>query len=101
MRPDASIAEAIRIIDKGAAQIALIVDADLRLLGTLTDGDIRRGLLHGVTLESFVEKVMHREFYSVSANCNESQAMQIMREKGLHQIPVLDDEGHVLRLFLL
>ena len=46
VRPDASIAEAIRSIEKGAAQIALVVDADLRLLGTLTDGDIRRGLLH-------------------------------------------------------
>ena len=71
VRPDASIAEAIRIIDKGAAQIALVVDADLRLLGTLTDGDIRRGLLRGENLESLVEMVMHREFRFVREGVEE------------------------------
>ncbi len=45
------------IIDRGGAQIALVVDEQNRLLGTLTDGDIRRALLHGKSLQSSVEKV--------------------------------------------
>ena len=44
--------DALRIIDQGAAQIALVVDEQQLLLGTLTDGDIRRGLLHGVRTAS-------------------------------------------------
>ena len=60
---DFSLRETIKVIDKGAAQIALVVDTKQRLLGTVTDGDIRRGLLKGETLESSVKQVMHREFY--------------------------------------
>ena len=70
VKPDETIAEAINIIDKGAAQIALVVDAEDRLLGTLTDGDIRRGLIHGKTMESRVEEVMHREFLSIPEYLN-------------------------------
>ncbi len=98
---DVTIAEAINIIDKGAAQIALVVDAEYRLLGTLTDGDIRRGLIHGKTLESRVEEVMHREFLSIPESHTENRAMRLMREESLQQIPVLDLEGRVVRLFLL
>ena len=42
LAPSTPVLEAIRIIDKGAAQIALVIDEQQRLLGTLTDGDIRR-----------------------------------------------------------
>ena len=48
--PNLSIREVIKVIDQGAAQIALVVDTKQRLLGTVTDGDIRRGLLKGETL---------------------------------------------------
>ena len=51
LNPDATIADAIKIIDNGAVQIALVVDSERFLLGTLTDGDIRRGLIHGKTME--------------------------------------------------
>ena len=101
VKPDVTIAEAINIIDKGASQIALVVDAEHRLLGTLTDGDIRRGLIHGKTLESRVEEVMHREFLSIPESHTENRAMRLMREESLQQIPVLDLEGRVVRLFLL
>ena len=50
LTPATPVLEAMRIIGIGGAQIALIVDDQQRLLGTLTDGDIRRGLLHGETL---------------------------------------------------
>ena len=101
VKPDVTIAEAINIIDEGASQIALVVDAEYRLLGTLTDGDIRRGLIHGKTLESRVEEVMHREFLSIPESHTENRAMRLMREEGLQQIPVLDPEGRIVRLFLL
>ena len=58
----ANIREAIDSIEQGAVQIALVVDAEQKLIGTVTDGDIRRGLLQGETLDSPAERVMHREF---------------------------------------
>jgi len=99
--PFSTIREAIRVIDEVAAQIALVVDADRRLLGTVTDGDIRRGLLRGEALDSPVEQVMNSNFRSLPEACPTSQALRLMREEVLHQIPVLDSEGRVVRLFLL
>jgi dTDP-glucose pyrophosphorylase len=99
--PDYSLCETIKVIDLGAAQIALVVDTKQRLLGTVTDGDIRRGLLKGETLDTPVEEVMHREFISLPAYCQENYALRIMRNKALHQIPGLDSEGCVVKLFLM
>ena len=83
-----SLRRVITVIDQGAAQIALVVDADQRLLGTVTDGDIRRGLLQGETLESPVERVMHREFRFVREGIEEEQeVLAMMRQEALHQIP--------------
>ena len=87
---DATLQEAIKIIDHGAAQIALVVDEDEKLLGTLTDGDIRRGLIKGCDLQSPVGKLMNREFCSLFEDVTENRAMQLMNEKGFHQLPVID-----------
>ena len=99
--PNVTITEAIRIIDQGAVKIALVVNSDGLLLGTLTDGDIRRGLLRGETLESPAEKCMHKDFLTVSENCSKSMAQRLMREKDMAHMPVLDKEGRVVNLFLL
>ena len=101
LRPDSTLNEAIKIIDLGAAQIALIVDENEVLLGTLTDGDIRRGLLKGYNLQSPVLKVMNKGFCSLSEDVNENRAMQLMNEKDIHQMPVIDSQGRVIRIYLM
>ncbi len=57
--PYATIREAIAVIEKEAAQIALVADPAGRLLGTVTDGDVRRGMLDGLSLDQPVELVMN------------------------------------------
>ena len=95
------VLDAMRIIDKGAAQIALVVDEQDRLIGTLTDGDIRRGLLHGASLEASVDILMNRRFRSVSSSDDQVVVMEMMRREVLRQIPVLDEENRVVKLLLL
>ena len=97
----ASALEAMRIIDRGSAQIALVVDKYQRLLGTITDGDIRRGILGGETLEAPVTKLMNREFRFVSTSDDQAEVLEMMRREGLLQIPVIDEKGHVKQLLLL
>jgi dTDP-glucose pyrophosphorylase/CBS domain-containing protein len=97
----ANIREAIDSIDQGAAQIALVVDAEQKLIGTVTDGDIRRGLLKRETLDSPVERVMHREFRFVREGVEEQAVLDLMSREVLHQIPMLDSQGRAVRLFLL
>ncbi len=101
LAPSTPMLEAMRIIDHGAAQIALVVDVHQRLLGTLTDGDIRRGLLHGASLETSVDQLMNRQFLSVRSGEDQAAVLEMMRREVLRQIPVLDDEGRVVELLLL
>ena len=55
----ASIREAIQVIDQGSLQVALVVGDQERLEGVVTDGDVRRGLLKGVSLEAPVREIMN------------------------------------------
>ena len=59
---NSTIKEALKIIGDGAMQIAIIVDEKEKLLGTLTDGDIRRGLLKGLDLNSSIESLISSNF---------------------------------------
>ena len=96
-----TIKKAIEQIDHGACQIALVIGTDAQLIGTVTDGDVRRGLLNGLNLHSPVEQIMNRQFRFVREETKESEVLALMRRDVLHQIPVLDAQGRVVNLFLL
>ena len=97
----ASLLVALQVINIGQAQIALVVDEQQRLIGTLTDGDIRRGLLNGATLASPVEQLMNRQYRFVRTNDDKAAVLEMMRRELLRQVPVLDAQGSVVRLLLL
>lgn len=92
---------ALKTIDRAACQIALVVDDQQRLLGTLTDGDVRRGLLRGANLDTTVEQLMNRQFRFVRSGEDQAAVLQMMRREHLLQIPVLDEEGRVVQMLLL
>jgi dTDP-glucose pyrophosphorylase len=92
---------ALAVIDRTGGQIALVVDAERRLLGTLSDGDIRRALLKGVTLDSQVTRAMRSNPTRASSSEDQSAILAKMRRQGLYQMPVVDDEGCVVGLELV
>lgn len=98
---EASTGEAMRIIDSTSTHIALVVDEKQRLLGTITDGDIRRGLLLGESLVTPATRLMNRNFRAVRSCVDQEVVMKMMRAEKLSQIPVLDKEGRVIELLLL
>ncbi|HCN30348.1 MAG TPA: nucleotidyl transferase [Verrucomicrobiales bacterium] len=99
--PDGTLWDALQVIDKGACGIALLVGADQRLLGTVTDGDIRRALLAGASLQDRVEPHARRGFTSVNAVTPRAEVLDLMQARQIHQIPILDDEGRLKGLHLL
>lgn len=101
VRDDATIREAIRAIDESALQIALIVDAEQRLIGTVTDGDVRRGLLRGTALEARVGEVMNRDPVSCPVALGREAALAVMRGADVKQVPLVDDGGRVVGLELM
>lgn len=96
--PEVSIREAIRTIDAGALQIALVVDAENRLQGTVTDGDVRRGILREVSFDDSVCKIMNTNPVVARVQQGREKILALMKERSLHQIPVVDDEGRLAGL---
>jgi len=96
-----TIRDAISIIERGHVQFAYVVDDDLLLIGTVTDGDVRRGLLDGYSLDAPVVSIMNTSYRFLSASATQDEAISLMHREALHQIPLLDDKGRVAKLFLL
>jgi dTDP-glucose pyrophosphorylase len=96
-----TLLDALRAVDRGAAGIALVVDGTERLVGVLTDGDIRRALLRGVRLESSLAPHLRGKFTSVPATVARAEVIDLMQALRLDQIPVLDPEGKLVGLHLI
>lgn len=103
-----SIKDALEVIDQGQCGIALVVDDRRRLVGTLTDGDIRRSLLKGHSLDTPAAALLHDKPassrvmpISASVGADPSEWLQLMREKGIRQLPLTDDRGSVVDLVML
>lgn len=96
-----SLREAIHILDSGAMQIVLVVDESRRLQGTVTDGDVRRGILKGISLDDPVGKIMNPS-PTVARSGDERQViLAMMQQKLLHHIPVVDEHGCLIGLEIL
>ena len=93
---NSTIKEALKVIGDGAMQIALIVDYEDKLLGTLTDGDIRRGLLEGLDLDSSIESIISTKPVIAKYNDSRQDILKLALSKKLHQIPIIDDSGKVI-----
>jgi dTDP-glucose pyrophosphorylase len=97
LEPSATIDEVMRAIDDSRRQIVLIVDDGI-LIGTVTDGDVRRGILNGLRLNSSVLKVMNNRPIVSSAGASTLSVQQQMRQHSVAQIPLVDTEGRLIAL---
>jgi len=95
-----SIAEALKVIDKSSKQIALVIDDKQKLLGTITDGDIRRELLAGGSLCDSVEKIYFRSPVVCRIGDSRDKIYEMAFSGSLKQIPILDNTGIVVGLEL-
>lgn len=101
INPQRSIREVIEFIDHQARQIALVVDENNHFVGTITDGDIRRGILKGMNLSEPCHSIMNKKPTSFSAKSPREDIIRTMKNKGLRHIPLLDDQGCILDLVTL
>lgn len=88
----------MRIIDNSSLQFAAVVDEDLHLLGTVTDGDIRRGLLKGISLNQAVDLVMNCQPISSSFEKSYRQNLNLLKEKKLRQLPIIDHSNKLVNI---
>lgn len=97
----ATLQDAIGNLNDSGLQIALVVDRDGGFVGALTDGDIRRALLRGLTLASPIESVVRGEPIVVPPQVTLDTALQLMQANRINALPVVDDKRHVVGLHLL
>jgi dTDP-glucose pyrophosphorylase len=95
------IVDAMWSVERGAAEVALVVDDHDRLVGILTDGDIRRALLKGVPLDAPLEPHAQRHYTSVLPQASRAEVMDLMRARTFGQIPIVDESGKLVGLHLL
>lgn len=94
----ATLGEAIGQLDKAGMQIVMMVDDQARLLGILTDGDIRRGLMRGMTLNDPVAPIVNTKPATATPGMSRAQRLDVMRRRGIRQLPMVDPQGAVVGL---
>ncbi len=97
----ASLLEGMQSLSKSCMRICLIIDNNKKLTGILTDGDIRRALLNGASLNSGLLPYIQRSFLAVSKDVSRSEVLDLMKARFIEQVPVLSESGEVLGVHLL
>jgi dTDP-glucose pyrophosphorylase len=101
LQPGGSIRDALRVIERGSSGICLLVDNQQHLLGTITDGDVRRALIAGAQLDDEIGPYARRNFTSVGLQSSRTEVLDLMQARHLHQIPIVDDSGKLCGLHLM
>jgi dTDP-glucose pyrophosphorylase len=101
IEPKTSIEQAVRVIDQGRLGVAIVCDQKRRLVGIVTDVDVRKGILRGVDLKDPVETIMCVTPIFARAGAGRDELRGLMHRSGLRQIPVVNSEGRVVGVEIL
>ncbi len=97
IKPEATILDALGVIDNEALQVALVVNSEQKLLGVITDGDIRRGILNNLSLDTPVTEIMNYSPITAEVSSTKEQLTQLMESKSILAIPLIEN-GKVVGL---
>ena len=95
---DATLLQVLDMINSNKAKIALIVQDNGKLLGTITDGDIRRAILKRKDLQTPAKEIMNKEFFATGEEKDFKIIKKIICDKGISYVPVLDKNGKLVDL---
>lgn len=95
-----TILDALKAMDGAShdSQTLFVINSEQKMVGTLTDGDIRRGLISGFSLNDPISSVMHTSFKFVREGDDVAQVLKRFRESQIYFVPVLDADNHILRV---
>lgn len=98
---DRSVRDAMLLLNANARELVLVRDENARISGVITDGDIRRALLLGETLDSSVTRVMERRFFSVGSEVDRATVLDVMKARMFQHVPILDRDGRLIGIHFL
>ncbi|MCW7497017.1 nucleotidyltransferase family protein [Leptospira levettii] len=96
-----TIKSAIQNLNETGLQVSLVEDDNKAFLGTITDGDIRRGLLKGIDLSQSIQSIINRNSLVVPPLMSREMVLQLMKVNRIHQIPIVNESGNLVGLHLM
>lgn len=93
-----NLREVLAVIDRSGRQMALVTDADRRLIGTLSDGDIRRWLINGGTIDDLAGPICNRSPRTASAETGRAGLRKLLQDHGVHHMPIVDADRRIVGL---
>ena len=100
VKPTLSLKEALKQMDKTALQVLVVVDEEDRILGIVTDGDMRRAIIKGFDFKTPIQDIMTKNPVVISYKSNKREALWLMKKYEIRHIPVVDDENKIIDIFL-
>jgi len=97
---NATIKEAMRVIDRGSMKTAIVIDNSNKLCGMVTDGDIRRGILRGISIDEKISEVMNKNPIYAYTNTPKQEILNILKNKKILNLPLID-ENNVVKDFVI
>ncbi len=98
LSPEDTMEHAIKVMDDEALKMVIVADQNKKLLGTITDGDVRRGLIKHYSMNTQIKKIMHTNpTYCLQSESKES-ILSIMKAKNVLQVPIVDEDLKVVGL---
>lgn len=98
VQPTMKIHDVMEIIDRNSQQIAVVTDRDGKLAGIVTDGDIRRGILKGISMNSPVSRIMNPHPIKIPKLTDRNCILNLLKINNIRHLPVVDEEGRVIGL---
>jgi len=95
----ATLVDAIRIIELNTKRLAVVTDQENRVIGTLTDGDIRRSILNGNDLKTCVTESMNKQPAVARVDESDSALQEILKKYNIRSIPLVDHNDRYVRIF--
>lgn len=96
----ANIEKAIKTLNSSTLKIVLITDSSKKLIGTITDGDIRRGLIQGLDLKSSINSIINKEPLTVKSDIPKKEVLTLMIKRRIQQIPIINGDYEVVGMHL-
>lgn len=91
-----SIQKALEVIDKGAIRLAVVIDEEKKVIGTISDGDIRRALLKNISLSQSIENIYFKNPVIALQSETKEQIIQKAIQKRVYQIPIVDKDNYLV-----
>ena len=93
---------AMRAIEGGIYKIAIVLDKEKKVVGTITDGDVRRGLLNGHSIKSPIKQILNKNFKYIRVDDDILKAKEMMQKSlnPIRHLPVLDNSNKLKDLIV-